>query len=544
MQAALSQLLLLRLRGGVRSRLRQLASLRGIGFLLVISGIVWMLLGRHTSSPGDDLSGTLLQDPHHLRRQISTFMPLALLGASLFTAFVATGRAIYFSPSEINFLFAGPFSRRDLLVYKFCAYLTGAVLSAAILTLLIPPRASTGVAAFTGSLLTLLFIQLSSAALGMVSQTLEGRRFTPARGPVILVLLAVAATAIIYVFAATGNNIVDVLAAFRHSRLGTIVLAPFIVFAELFLAERIFPDLAGWTVVAVAINGAFLLVIIALDRRLSDRSLAESRRLSNRWLRIRRGSSFWASDKRTGRSMRRAPFVGGLGPVVWRQAINAVRNSGRVILVFMAIAALAGPIVRNVDIRFTDAHFIGFLYFCFAFVIPRTLVCDFRGELDSIELYKALPIAPWRICTAQLVIPVALSIAIELIMSFSIMPFLDHTSTFILLGFMFFALPFNLLLYALENLISLSFPTKLVPVGRVDFDFLGRAVVDFILKTIIIFAALAVARAAGLAVRRAAGQSWLSFGLTSWLTLALIGLLTIPLLAYAFRRFSIGETIK
>jgi len=544
MQAALSKLLLLRMYGGVRYRLRQLATLRGMLFLLVIAGIVWLLLSRHAWSPGDDLSGMSLQHPHRLRRQISIFLPLALLGASLFTAFVATGRAIYFSPSEINFLFAGPFSRRDLLVYKFCAYLAGAVLSAAILTLLIPPRASTAVAAFIGSLLTLLFIQLSSAALGMLALALEDRRATPAQGAVILLLLAVAAGAIICVIAVTGNNIVDVLTAFRHSRLGTIVLAPFIVFAQLFLAKKIFPDLVGWTVVAVAINGAILLTIVALDRRVSDWSLAESRRLSNRWLRIRRGSSFWASDKRTGHSVRRAPVISGLGPIVWRQAINAVRNSGRVILVFMAIAALAGPIINSVEIKFSDGNFIGFIYFCIAFVIPRTLVCDFRSDFGNMELYKSLPITPWRICAAEVVVSIVLSSVIELTMSLSIMPFLDIASKFILFLLVLFIIPFNLLLYGLEDLIFLSFPTKLVPVGRLDFDFLGRAIVDFIMKTIIIFVALGVARAVGLAAQRAAGQSWLSFGLASWLTLALIGLLIIPLLAYAFRRFSIGETVK
>ena len=45
MDAALSRLLLLRFRGGIRYRLKQFANLRGALFLLVTVGIVWMILG-------------------------------------------------------------------------------------------------------------------------------------------------------------------------------------------------------------------------------------------------------------------------------------------------------------------------------------------------------------------------------------------------------------------------------------------------------------------------------------------------------------------
>ena len=62
----------------------------------------------------------------------------------LFTLFAATGPALHFSQNEVNFLFAGPFSRRSLVVYKICAYFAGAILSAAIFALLIPGRASSG----------------------------------------------------------------------------------------------------------------------------------------------------------------------------------------------------------------------------------------------------------------------------------------------------------------------------------------------------------------------------------------------------------------
>ena len=543
MDRALARLLFLRFRGGIRHRLGQLASPRGAVFLLAIGGILWLLLGTGTSSLGDGSGGAPLQDPNSLREHVSTFMPLGLLGLTLFTVFVSRGRAFHFSPNEINFLFAGPFTRHDLIVYKFCAYLAGAILSAAIVVPFVPAKTTTALATFTGSLLTILFIQLSSAAIGMFAQAFEGGWITRARRPALVLALAMAAAAMFYARWTSDNNILEVLSMLRQSWLGTIVLAPFIVFAKLVLARKIFPDLAAWATAAIIINAALLLAIIALDGRTADRSLSENHRLSNRWNRIRQGGSFWASEETTGRSLRHAPVLGGVGPIAWRQAINAVRNSGRVIVVFLALAMFTGPLATAAGLQSADSRTIAMLYFFIAFIVPRTLVCDFRGDLGRMETCKALPIAPWRICVGQLVVPVVLSSVIGLVMILSTMLFLDGAAAHVAIALTVFALPFNLLLYGVENLVFLLFPAKLVPVGRVDFEFLGRTMVEFVAKTIIIFAALAVAVGVGLIVLHASGKSWISFGLASWLSLAIIASLTVPMLGYAFRRFAVGETI-
>ncbi len=544
MGPALARLLLLRFRGGIRHRLRQLASRRGIVFLIAIGGIVWLLLGPGASSPGNGLGGAPSQDPNSLREHVSTFMPLGLLGLTLFTVFVTTGRALYFSPSEINFLFTGPFNRRNLIVYKVCAYLAGAILSAAIVVVFVPARTGLVLATFIGTLLTILFIQLSSAAIGMFGQAFEGDWITRARQPTLVLALATAAAAMFCARTAGDNNLLDVLTMFRQSWLGTIVLAPYIVFAKLFLARDIFPDLAIWATAAIIINAALLQAIIALDGRTSERSLSENHRLSNRWNRIRQGGSFWASEKTTGHSVRRSLMLGGVGPIAWRQAINAVRNSGRIILVFLTIAAFTGPLATTTGLQSADSRTIAALYFFIAFIVPRTLVCDFRGDLGRMETYKALPIAPWRICVGQLVVPVVLSSTIGLVMIFSTMFFFDDAAARIAIALTAFTLPFSLLLYGIENSVFLLFPAKLVPMGRVDFEFLSRTMLEFVAKTIVIFAVLTAAAGAGLIALHASGRSWLSFELASWLTLAIIASLTVPMLGYAFRRFTLGETIE
>jgi hypothetical protein len=544
MDLALSRLLLLQLRGGVRYRFSQFTTLRGAAFLLVLAAVVWLVLGAGASVSSVELNRISQQNPNDLREHISNYMPLGLFAAWLFTLFAATGPALHFSQSEINFLFAGPFSRSSLVIYKFYAYFAGAILSAGIFTLLIPPRASTGLAAFTGSLLTLLFIQLSSAAFRMFGHAFESSQLMRVRQPAILLLLTVVFATMLYVTATTDKNVFDVLSGFRHSLLGNILLAPFAIFAEIFLAQKIFPDLVVWAIPAITINAALVPVIIALDGRTTDRSLSESRRLSRRWARIKQGASFWASDKTTGHSVRRSPVLGGLGPIVWRQTMNAVRDSGRVVLLFLVIAMLTGPILASTGTTLKTNVIVGLLYFFIAFLMPRSLLFDFRGEFGSMELYKALPIAPWRICAGQLVVPVLLASAIELVMISSTLLYFDGAAQVVLIALMAFTVPSNLLLYGFENLVFLLFPTRLLPVGRVDFEFLGRTLVEFILKTIIIITAVVAAGAAGFAALDATGQSYLWLAITSWLVLTVIGSLTVPLLGIAFRRFKVSQSIE
>lgn len=104
-------------------------------------------------------------------------------------------------------------------------------------------------------------------------------------------------------------------------------------------------------------------------------------------------------------------------------------------------------------------------------------------------------------------------------------------------------LPFNLVLYGLENLVFLLLPVRPVPVGRIDFEFFGRTVAEYFGKSVIIIAAVAVSGAMGLQVLSATSHNWLWSLLVSWLTLGGIGLAMVVLCALAFRRFRVSETI-
>lgn len=543
MNPALLRLLMMRLRGGLHQRLIQLTSLRGLLFFLAFGGIIWLLIVTYsTSADIGNLTDAAL-DRQALSAQISTFMPLGMLGMTLLTVALATGPTFHFSPAEINFLFTGPFRRRDLIIYKFSAYVAGVTLSCALITPFAQAQTGSALSAFIASLLTLIFVQLNSAVIGMAGQALEGSRLARMRHPVIALLVAVAAATALYAWTAPDRSVFDLLSEFRHSWIGTIILLPYIVFAELFVAPSLFPNLAVWATIAVLINAALLGMVIVLDARTTDSALKENARQSDRWERIKQGGSFWATERTELGSIRRAPILGGLGPIAWRQVTNAARNSFKVIVVFVGIAACVGPLASAVGVPVTDTRALTIIYVFFGFILPRTLVCDFRGDLNRMEIYKTLPIAPWRICAGQIVVPVLLTYVIALTMIVSILVFEDGVVTSVAVILAAFALPVAVLIYAVENTIHLLFPTKLIPMGRADFEFLGRSLVEFIAKAIFILAAVAASATMGLVTFTATRSSLVLPALVSWVTLTLIGLLTLIVMQYAFRRFAVAETV-
>ncbi|MEO9517560.1 MAG: hypothetical protein ABJH45_15175 [Paracoccaceae bacterium] len=543
MNSALFRLLMMRLRGDLRLRLMQLTSLRGLFFFLAFGGIIWFLVVSNTSSTDTGfLTGTAL-DRHAFSEQIRTFMPLGMLGMSLLTVVLTTGPTFHFSSTEINFLFTGPFRRRDLIIYKFSAYVAGVTLSSALITPFALAQTGSALIAFIASLLTFIFIQLNSAVIIMAGQALEGGRLARLRYPAIALLFATVVATLLYAWITPDLSIFDLMSEFRHSWIGTIILLPYIVFAELFVAPSLFPELALWASLAVLINAVLLCAVIMLDARTTDRSLKENARKSDRWERIKQGGSLWATERTEIRSIRQAPIFGGLGPIAWRQAINAARNSFKITVVFLGVALSVGPLASAVGIPATEPRVLMFIYIFLGFILPRTLVCDFRGDLSRMEIYKTLPIAPWRICAGQLVAQVFIAYVIALAIIVSILVFEDGVTTSGALIFAAFALPLTVLIYAVENTMHLLFPIKLVPMGRADFEFLGRSLVEFIAKTIVILTAIAASAAVGLFTFKTIGTSFVLPGLASWITLTFIGFLTLIAMQYAFRRFAVAENV-
>lgn len=542
MDAMLIKLLLLRLRGGVRQRLEQMKTRRGQLYLIVMGAVFALLMQQSAPLSDNPLLSFFAIDPQQWAGSVNQFMPIGLLAAYLLTALLTPSPAIYFNPSEIDFLFCGPFTRRGLLLYKLCSYTFGILLSSALVVVLLPASSYRPEAAFLGAFLTLLFIQLLTVATHFLGQLLSNYVNARVRRRHVFILLMIAlAAATGWCYSGVSNGVTGALTQFQSSIGGTLLLAPFEVYAHIFLAKVLYPDLLAWVILGLALNMVLLVIVIRLDGRSCEASTAAGLAFHQRWARARRSGLPWGVQPLVVRSFLGFPKFGGIGPIAWRQLLSAYRSSGGVLWGLISLAVVAGPLLVMAREDISKASLIGGIFIAAVFVLPRALVFDFRGDLDAMDNFKRLPLPPWKICIGQLVAPVLLTVLIELFFLCSAALFLDSRSRDFTLAVSLFLVPFNLLLYGIENLFFLLFPARLVPIGRFDFDFLGRTFAVFVVIASVLIGSCLLAVFSGQAVMTFMAWPWPVYIVVAWLTLALIALLMLPLLNWAFKRFDVNR---
>ena len=532
----LIKLLWLRLRGGIRQRLHEMKTLRGLLFLTLTLAIVFLMI-KQSASPTGSIFFTDLEK----RRALATqFMPISLLAAFLLTVFTSPQPTLSFNPSEINLLFSGPFTRRALLLYKVSFYAFGVFLSSLFIMLLMPRFSYNPASTFLGIFLSLLFIQLLTAATGLFCNCLG--RFIDIRiqSRYVFIALFSALSVTGWHYSHSFQSLTGVVAQFQSSIIGTFLLAPFDVFVHIFLAQSVFPELLQWVLFGLTIDTLLLSVVILLDRYSAESSTTASLALYKRWDRAKRSGLPWRMSAEKVRSVMSPPSLGGIGPIAWRQMLAAFRNSNKALLLYLVIAIIAGPYLVMANKEASMLSLLGGVFFAAVFVLPRTLVFDFRSDLETIENFKALPLSAWKITVGQLAAVVILSSLIELVLLTSTAIFLDSKWDVLLIGIGFFLLPFNLLLYGLENLFFLLFPAPLVPVGRVDFDFFGRTLMEFAVVSAILISSCWLTVIAGHKLVEAIGLPWPFLLAVAWILFSLIALLTVFLSSWAFKRFDVG----
>lgn len=259
---ALWTLLRLRALSGVRRSLHALRSFRSaVVFLLglsVIGLVVSVVLG----------GGIVLAEVEPAR--------LAALYQSGLLTFLLVGqiktlgdRAVYFSPSEVDFLFAGPFSRRELIVYRVISALGGILVLSALLTALFVSLGGWWPTVFLGALLSFLLLHQLAMCLATLRETVEAHAFSVARRVLVLAVLGLVAGSIAYAVSAqsglpsasatafgfeSGHGTLGLLSAAYGSWTMQALLLPFVPFSEVVTARGFDLSAFGWITACLLIN--------------------------------------------------------------------------------------------------------------------------------------------------------------------------------------------------------------------------------------------------------------------------------------------------
>jgi hypothetical protein len=536
--AALWLLIALQRRGWLRSLGRSLRTLKGallaaVGLAVFVPWLLSLLL--------TDTAGAF--EPGGLRR----VGPAALLGYCLLNVlFSSNEKAVYFSPAEVNFLFTGPFGRREVLAYKLL--LTGLVglPTALLMSVFVRVRGAWFPASFLGVLLIVVFLQLFSTALSLLGSALGARFYTRGRRLALGLALVLGVLVLVQAGGSPANwdprALAERVADTPAWRLASLPLSWFF---DTILARRLWPDLVVSCALSLLVDLALLGLVFGLDAHYLEASAAASARLYARIQRLRGRSVGAAGSGPAGPRSRwqvpSLPWWGGVGPIFWRQLTTALRGLGRLVLVLLVLGTglvapmLAGALEDESTLLFAVLALTGWLTIFLTALVPF----DFRGDLDRMALLKTLPLTPWRLAVGQLLTPVLLLSVLQWLALAAMMVAAPAHREKLLVGSAFVP-PFNFLLFALENLLFLLFPVRLMAATPGDFQALGRNVLLALAKVTGLVVVGLLALLVGVPVWLLTGSAWLGAA-AAWPMVALSGAALVPLVAIGFTRFDVGR---
>ncbi len=471
MHRALWLLIGLQLRGRARAVGRSLRTVKGV--LLVGVGLVFFVLWfMAIVSQRDGMSAD----------KLLTYGPAYLLFYCLMNVLLSGGeRTVYFSPAEVTFLFTGPFTRRQLLGYKVTLTLLFTLPTTLFLMAYTQVHASWSLAAFVGVLLMTTFMQLFGMALNLTAGSVGKRLYSRARQ---LVLFGVLLAAVLVFRSGRQQGVESML----HSDTWHLLSAPLRWFFNAFLAEH-WLDLLRFGMLGLLVNFALLGVVFGLDADYLEAASAYSSRVYAQIQRLRggptiaTGSDGPAPPPKPKRGLPMPPWLGGAGPLVWRQLTTALRSPGRLLGLVLMQALMTFVMLSNVG-GGGPPFVMGIVIVMLSIFLSSVLPFDFRGDVDRLEMLKMLPLAPWRIALGQLLASALILSAFQWLMLAGLAVVqtvyvqtpndaLGEELKWLLAGAVVLP-PFNFMLIGLENVLFVLSPSRQMAGTSGDFQAMGR----------------------------------------------------------------------
>jgi len=530
---ALLFLVRLRWRAMFRKAGRGLSTVRGaLLFLLGLAlFILWLVPPLLMSFRGEKGNIEMFQ----------SIMPLGMLGMCVFSLMTSAGeRAIYFSPGEIEFLFPGPFSRREVLAYKLLGTVLNVLLGSLIFSMFAVRFTSMWLAAYIGVALSLIFIRYFTMAAMIVGETMSQRAYTRARRVLLTavgVLIAMGAGQVMSMRNdMRGENFMVLL---RESAWLRYVLLPLEPFVRTVTAPT-FPNLLGWATVCVAINGALFFVIVWLDAEYRETAIRVSKRIYTRIQSAQRSGMASAGVTVGKRRIPAWPWFGGAGPIAWRQTVNVARNSRSMLMIMVLLSVAIGiPAMRGGGENTSVVAPVLTMIIWLTVMLSMMIRFDFRADIERMDWLKALPISPMSMAVGQLLVPVLMCTAMQGLLIALATYFMGRYELIPLV--LAFGLPTNLLMFSAENTMFLLMPTRTAAFSPGDFQLFGRQLLFLLVKSLVVGSIWGFALGVGALVYLLGGRNLIAGGVTVWALLSIAAAASISAVALAYRHHDVSR---
>jgi Putative ABC exporter len=483
--------------------------------------------------------------------QVERYAPLVLFVYCL--GMVATGGAqspFVFSPAEVQFLFSGPFSRRQLLAYKIISQFLLILPVSVFMSIALRSFAGSFLSAFLAALLTFAFMQLFGLTVNLVACALGEALYSRTRRITLLVVLVVLAGAAFWGMTAAGfsGGMVETLKAIEQTEVFQYLISPFKWFVKVLTARNWDLDFFRYAAQALAVNAGLLALVFGLDAKYMEKAASNSEKRYARLQKMRSGGLASLATMKPGKPkfhLSPLPRWGGVGPIVWRQMLAALRSHRILgILIFATVVSCIGPVIAASTASGGSDEAVPISLACMALVMSmllnQSLAFDFRADVDRIEVLKSLPIPAWRIAVGQLVTPVLYSSLYQIFVVAVLELALGHLGLFLAFTAAL-AAPVNLLLTGVENWLFLLFPARMGASHPGDFSHAGRQMLLMMGKGIALLFGLGLPAVFAYVAFSIAGRNWFFAVAAAFVPALVLSFLPIPLVTLAFKNFDVSR---
>ena len=528
----------LRWRGSMRRFGRGLKTVRGalqFAFILLMSGwglgSVAFMFWMSSSNPQ---AAALMTDKMRNIGAVGFFM------LTTWTMLFSTGdSAIYFTASEVAFLFPAPFHRRQLLTYKLLQGLGGIVILSVMFSLMMARSVGLWSSAFIGIMLTLGFLQLLTMNVAFLRQILEARVNTVLRRVIGYAILALLLTAVSQtVLLAPAATLDAVATALRSTLSGRLLLAPFDTFVQMII-PRDFSAFLTATGLVFSLDVLLLISAYRMDGLSLEAAVAVSEKLTERMKKIQTRGAWQifgsATSKSAGRRIPRLPFWYGAGPIIWQRMTTNIRTSTKLFAMLGGAVLIAGGFAFSMHRRSPSEPFaaagaaIGIMNYV------SLLVClSQQNEIERVGYLKSLPLRGTAIVLGELLGFVAILSMVQGSFFLLLCGLLPSISGWLVCAACL-TLPLNFMLFAVDKLVFYLFPTRMAKGAPGDFQNSGKQMFFMMMKMLGLFVATLFV---GLgAIPGAIMESPVLAVSIAAIVLVAECLGVVPLMAYAFNRF-------
>ncbi len=477
-----------KLRASFSSPRRQVLSL-----MAVLLTVVWL---------GNAVASVLLRDayePAVFGRWMSRCLLLYFCWHLIRVAYSRPESAVEWSAAEETFLCGGPFSRRELLTYRLMGIFSATLPKALLVTFVMLPDLPMVWSGFCGLLLGLVFLEYVRLILETLATGISARQYLLLRASVFGGLAALMGYGLIQAVSLVelkaGNHWpflqewAQALGNVNDAAAGQMIEAPFRLIAYVVTAEQVSTEFLAHLGGAVLLISATAHAAVRLDgvfyRRTQDAELAHSGELKDE------------TSANVPASWPRIIRLHGAGTVAWRQLDFAKRHWGT-LSVGLGFPALLSclPLFVPGEGTATFLTVLGSVVFYSYVLLPAALKLDFRRDFDHLALLKSLPLRPLAVVLGQLLAPVGLTWAFQIVL-LTLAAAVCGVPWAWAFAAVLFLLPVNLFFAALDNLIFLLYPHRLHQEGlevflRTTLTFTGKGV----LLTLALFGMMAWLEAA------------------------------------------------